>query len=34
MKPAVLAQQIASLLDLPDYLIIDEITIHPMQQDF
>ena len=34
MKPSVLAEQIASLLDLPEHLIVDEITIHPMQQDF
>jgi short-subunit dehydrogenase len=34
LPPAVLAERIASLLDQPEHLVIDELVIHPMQQDF
>lgn len=28
------AQTVAGLLDLPDYVVIDELSIHPLHQDF
>jgi short-subunit dehydrogenase len=28
------AQTVAGLLDLPDYVVIDELAIHPLHQDF
>ena len=34
LRPAVLAERIAELLELPAHVVIDELTIHPMQQDF
>ncbi len=34
LRPAHLAERIADLLDLPQHVVIDEFTIHPMQQDF
>ena len=34
LRPAVLAERIAELLELPDHVVIDELTIHPMQQEF
>ncbi len=32
LRPAVVATQIADLLALPDNVILDELTIHPLQQ--
>jgi short-subunit dehydrogenase len=34
LQPDALAERIAGLLDLPEHIIIDEMVIHPMQQDF
>jgi short-subunit dehydrogenase len=34
LPPNVLAERIASLLELPEHMIVDEMVIHPMQQDF
>ena len=35
LRPAALAAQIAGLLELPDNVVIDEVTIHPLhQQDY
>ncbi len=34
MYPAVVAETIANLLDQPEHVILDEILIHPMRQDF
>jgi len=34
LRPAELAERIADLLNLPEHVVIDELTIHPMQQDF
>ena len=34
LKTAPLAAQIADLLDLPPFMVVDEIAIHPMGQDF
>ncbi len=34
MKPNELAAQISALLDTPEHLLIDELAVHPMQQDF
>jgi short-subunit dehydrogenase len=34
LRPALLAERIAELLELPAHVVIDELTIHPMQQDF
>lgn len=32
LQPAWLATQIADLLELPDNVVLDEVTIHPLQQ--
>lgn len=29
-----LAEQIAALLDVPEHMVVDEITMHPLAQDF
>ena len=34
LRPAAPAERNAELLELPDHVVIDELTIHPMQQDF
>ena len=34
LKTAPLAARIADLLDLPPFMVVDEIAIHPMGQDF
>ena len=35
LRPALLATQIADLLELPDTVVLDELTIHPLkQQDY
>ena len=35
IRPALLATQIADLLELPDTVVLDELTIHPLkQQDY
>jgi NADP-dependent 3-hydroxy acid dehydrogenase YdfG len=34
LNPQVLAEQIAQLLDQPEHVIIDELVIHPAQQDY
>jgi short-subunit dehydrogenase len=34
LPPAILAERIAELLDQPEHLVVDEMVIHPMQQDF
>jgi NADP-dependent 3-hydroxy acid dehydrogenase YdfG len=34
LQPDALAERIAGLLDLPEHIIIDEMVIHPMHQDF
>lgn len=34
MHPAMVAETIANLLDQPEHVILDEILIHPMRQDF
>ncbi len=34
LQPAALAEQIADLLELPLNVVIDEMTIHPLHQDF
>jgi short-subunit dehydrogenase len=34
LPPAMLAERIAELLDQPEHLVVDEMVIHPMQQDF
>lgn len=34
LRPAVLAARVVDLLELPEHVVIDELTIHPMQQDF
>jgi NADP-dependent 3-hydroxy acid dehydrogenase YdfG len=31
---ATVAQTVAGLLDLPEYVVIDELAIHPLHQDF
>ena len=33
LRPALLATQIADLLELPDNVVLDELTIHPLRQD-
>jgi short-subunit dehydrogenase len=32
LRPAMLASRIVDLLELPEHVVIDEMTIHPMQQ--
>jgi len=32
LRPALLATQVADLLELPDNVVLDELTIHPLQQ--
>jgi short-subunit dehydrogenase len=34
LRPEVLAARIAELLELPEHVIVDEMVIHPLQQDF
>jgi len=34
LPPAILAERITELLDQPEHLVVDEMVIHPMQQDF
>jgi short-subunit dehydrogenase len=34
MKPAVVAEMLADFLDHPEHLVVDELTLHPMQQQF
>jgi short-subunit dehydrogenase len=34
LRPAELARRIVDLMELPEHVVIDEIAIHPMQQDF
>ncbi len=32
IRPALLARQIADLMELPDTVVIDELAIHPLRQ--
>jgi short-subunit dehydrogenase len=34
LRPAELARRIVDVMELPEHVVIDELTIHPMQQDF
>ena len=34
LRARTLAVQVAALFDLPEHVVIDELTIHPLQQDF
>ncbi len=34
LQPSELASQITALLDTPEHLLVDELAVHPMQQDF
>ena len=34
LKPAGLASQIVALFDLPENMVVDELTVHPLHQDF
>jgi short-subunit dehydrogenase len=34
LRSSTVAQTIAGLLDLPDHVVIDELMIHPLHQDF
>lgn len=34
LRPAELAERIAALLDVSEHVVIDELTIHPLHQDF
>jgi short-subunit dehydrogenase len=34
LRPQALASQIAALLELPENVLVDELTIHPQHQDF
>jgi short-subunit dehydrogenase len=34
LRPSELASRIADLLELPENVVIDELTIHPLHQDF
>ena len=34
LRADALACQIAALFELPEHVVVDELTIHPMQQDF
>jgi short-subunit dehydrogenase len=34
LRPSELANRIAELLELPENVVIDELTIHPLHQDF
>ena len=34
LRPEGLASQIAALFDLPENVVVDELTIHPLHQDF
>jgi short-subunit dehydrogenase len=34
LRSSTVAQSVASLLDLPDHVVIDEYMIHPLHQDF
>jgi 3-oxoacyl-[acyl-carrier protein] reductase len=34
LRPHVLASQIAALFELPENVLVDELTIHPQHQDF
>jgi short-subunit dehydrogenase len=34
LRPEALAVRIAELLELPEHVIVDEMVIHPLQQDF
>lgn len=34
LRPAQLAARVVDLLELPEHVVIDELAIHPMQQDF
>jgi short-subunit dehydrogenase len=34
LRPAMLASRIVDLLELPENVVVDELTIHPMHQDF
>ena len=34
MPAAHLAEQIAALLDVPEHVVVDEITLHPVGQEF
>ena len=34
LKPAGLASQIVALFDLPENVVVDELTVHPLHQDF
>lgn len=34
LRPEVLASQIAALFELPENVLVDELTIHPQHQDF
>lgn len=34
LKPERLAETIAALLELPEHVVVDELVVHPMQQDF
>jgi NADP-dependent 3-hydroxy acid dehydrogenase YdfG len=34
LRPQALASQIAALFELPENVLVDELTIHPQHQDF
>lgn len=34
LRPELLAERVADLLDLPENVVIDELVIHPLHQDF
>jgi short-subunit dehydrogenase len=34
LRSSTVAQTVAGLLDLPDHVVIDELVIHPLHQDF
>jgi short-subunit dehydrogenase len=34
LRPSVLAARIVDALEMPEHVVMDEMTIHPMQQDF
>lgn len=34
LRPEVLAERVVELLSLPKHVVVDELAIHPMQQDF
>ena len=34
LRPAMLASRIVDLMELPEHVVVDEITVHPLHQDF